>query len=390
MHYASKLSQADPGQILSKLVHRSVFSLLELAQPLPEPERTETDDLLTLIYRGGKGHILFRNDGIRVLIQAFFGEKEIMRGALRDRQLDGTDARSPLTFFPNTDPACNRLPAKDFLAAELSIYSWDPDTFLAGLNEVGTLGHFIADPDLYVWKEFDAETFFPLWEQAFYIGRAPWQTARPMSGVATFFVKQSAALLKSIGYHRLDAVPSWFNVARFFVDKLDYKFTYGEHEAAYDAIVKGLKQFGSLDASQQSWLVALQNVPEAYLPAALKLPARWPVTHTNMYWVRVHLDLNPYTAPTKVGKLTERIAGLKTTPAEPVEPVLHGNHNCPCMHTLGASSPAATSPAATDHAVDATPVPKDGGGTDATPAPKAGASDTTAAPGAVESAPTTS
>jgi len=386
MHYASKLSQAEPGQILSQLVHRSIFSLLEVPSPLPPPERTETEELLTLIYRGGKGHFLFRCDGIRVLIEAFFGEKVIMRGALRDRQLDGTEAGSALTFFPNTDPACNRLPAQGFLAAELSIYSWDPNTFLHGLDEEGALGHFIADPDRYIWKQFDADTFFPLWEQAFFIGRAPWQTARPMSGVATFFVKQAAALLRSLGYHRVDAVPSWFNVARFFVDKLGYQFTYGEHATAYDAIIKGLKHFGSLDAAQQSWLVALQNIPEAYLPPALKLPARWPVTHTNMYWVRVHLDLNPFTPLAKVGsKLTERIASLKTAPLEPVEPMLHHAQECPCMHTLGASSPAATSPAATDHAVDATPAPKEGG-IDATPAPAPG--EATMAPGPSEPAPT--
>src|SRR4030095_7306556 len=220
MHYASRLSQAEPGQILSQLVHRSVFSLLQCPSPLPTPERTETEELLTLIYHGSKGHILFRSDGIRVLIEAFYGDKVIMRGALRDRQLDGTKAGSALTFFPNTDPACNRLPALGFLAAELSIYSWDPNTFLAGLDEEGALGHFIADPDHYVWKQFDADTFFPLWEQAFYIGRAPWQTARPMSGVATFFVKQSAALLRSLGYHRIDAVPSWFHVAPLFASQL--------------------------------------------------------------------------------------------------------------------------------------------------------------------------
>jgi hypothetical protein len=380
MRYASKLSQADPGQILQQLVHPSVFALLELSSPLPAPERTETDDLLTLIYRGKEGHILFRNDGIRVLIEAFYGERKVLLCALRDRQLDGTEAGSPLTFFPNTDPACNRLPASGFLAAELSIYSWDPNTFLAGLDVEGTVGHFIANPDHYIWKEFDADTFFKLWEQAFFIGRAPWQVARPMSGVATFFVKQAVAFLRNLGYHRIDAVPSWFNVARF-LDKLGFKFTYGEHEVTYQAILKGLKGFGSLDSSQQSWLLALQNLPEASIPAALKLPARWPVTHTNMYWVRMHLDLNPFPGPARIGsELTERITALKSAPAEPLEPALHTAHNCPCLHTLGASSPAATSPAATDHAVDATPAPREGNGGDATAAPRPGTSDSTAAP----------
>lgn len=356
MRYASKLSQSEPGQVLRQLVHRSIFTLLELPPVLLAPERCETDDLLALTYRGTKGHILFRCDGIRLLIEAFYGDRPVLQCALRDRQLDGTEAGSPLTFFPNTDPSCNRLPAPDFLAAELSIYSWNPDTYLSGLTVEGTLGHFIADPDHYLWKKFDCPTFYSLWEQAVFIGRAPWQTARPMSGVPAFFVEQSAAFLRSLGYHRVDAVPSWFNVARFF-HKLGFRFTYGEHEAIFWAILYGLTRFGALDSAQQAWLVALQNLPEAYIMPELRLAARWPVTHTNQYWVRMHLDLNPFPAPGKPGgELTERIAALRMAGEPPTSPELHTAENCPCMHTLGASSPAATSPAATDHAVEAEPV----------------------------------
>jgi len=349
MRYASKLSQVEPGRILSQLIHPSVFALLELPTNLPAPERTETDDLQTLTYRGNKGHILFRNDGIRVLIEAFYGELPVLRCALRDRQLDGTDAVSVLTFHPNTDPACNRLPAPGFLAAELSIYSWDPRTYLSGLDVRGTLGHFIADPDEYIWKSFDPGMFFKLWEQAMYLGRAPWQVAMPMSGVATFFVKQSAAFLKGLGYHRVDAVPSWFNVAKFF-NKIGYRFTYPEHQVVFETIQRGLRSFGSLDRSQESWLVALQNVPvREFLPSALQLPGRWPVTHTNMYWVRMHLDLNPFPGPDKLGtELTERIAQLRIGPLDPVlVAVLHSGSNCPDTSAVGASSPAATSPAET-------------------------------------------
>ncbi len=347
MRYTSKLSQADSQEMLSQLIHPSVFTLLEMSNPLPQPEKVQTEDLLTLTYRGNKGHILVRNDGVRILIEAFFGELYVLRAALRDRQLDGSDGTSPLTFFPNADPACNRLPGPGFLAAELSIYSWDPSTYLAGLDVHGTVGHFIADPDFYLWKNFDPQIFFKLWEQAFFLGRAPWQTARPMSGVATFFVKQSAALLKKLGYHRVDAVPSWFNVARFF-NKLGYKFTYGEHQVVFETIEKGLKAFRALDSGQQSWLVSLQNIPGEYLPDALKLPARWPVTHTNSYWVRMHLELNPYPALPKPGsELTDRIANLRNPVQPEAEAHLHTAGNCPCMDSIGASSPAATSPAAT-------------------------------------------
>src|SRR5262249_45355924 len=140
------------------------------------------------------------------------------------------------------------------------------------------------------------------------------------------FVKQSIKLLKEIGYHRVDAVPSWFNVARFF-EKLGFQFTYGEHELAYEGIEEGLKQFAtgmartksgklkSLTRAQEAWLVALQNVPEKYLPPSLKLPARWPVTHTNMYWVRMHIDLNPFETLSAGGDLMENIRQLRSPEA---------------------------------------------------------------------------
>ncbi len=346
MQYASKLCQAEPAQLLSRLIHRSVFDLIELNLPLSLAERQETEAVLTLNYRGAKGHLLFRCDGIRVLIEAFYEDRPILRCALRDRQLDGSELGSALTFFPNTDKACNRLPAKGFLAAELSIYSWDPNTYLSGLDVEGTLGHFIADPDHYIWKSYDGKTFLDLWQQVFFLGRAPWQTARPMSGVATYFVKQSAALLKELGYHRIDAVPSWYNVARF-LKKIGFAFTYGEHEQVFEAIARGLKRFPTCDHAQQSWLVALQNLPESDIPPALKLPARWPVTHTNMYWVRMHIDLNPCPAVAPDSKLLAKIAEMKVCRHEAEQQILHTASNCPCTSTLGASSPAATGPSAT-------------------------------------------
>lgn len=373
MRYKSKLSLVPTDQILTRLIHPSVFKLIGVSLPLAEPEKVETEDLTSLTYTGSLGHILVRNDGVRVLIEASFGDRPILRCALRDRQLDGTDGTSPLTFFPNTDPACNRLPAPGFLAAELSIYSWDPNTYLDGLEIQGTVGHFIADPDFYLWKNYDRDTFRNLFVQAFFLGRAPWQTAKPMSGVAAFFVTRAGILLKELGYHRIDAVPSWFNVAQFF-NKMGYKFTYGEHEFTFQAIAEGLKRFSrgtdkktALTRAQETWLVAMQNLPDLDIPKGLKLPARWPVTHTNMYWVRMHLDLNPYTAAdAKAAEQAKPVDGTSSNLMDQIEQmrsasgchaditvVVAATSICPpCTHTLGASSPAASGPSATAPASD--------------------------------------
>jgi len=358
----SKLSLVPVDRILSRLIHPSVFELTGIVLSEAEPVMLETDGVVSHTYTSadGKGRILVRNDGIRVLMEGWYKEDKILMCAIRDRQLDGTEESSPLTFYPNRDPACNRLPGPGFLACELSIYSWDPHTYLDGLDIEGTLGHFIADPDHYVWKHFDPGVFFPLWEQAFHIGRGPWQSARPMKGVPQFFVENAIKVLTELGYNRVDAVPSWFNVARFF-EPYGFRFTYGEHELMYQGLCEGLKRFAdregrsNLTRPQESWLVSLQNLPDAYIPEELKLPARWPVTHTNTYWIRMHLDLNPYTLPEReeAGEsgLMKRVRGLRSKDCKnkrKLKVTVPNRGHRACSETLGASSPGATSPKATD------------------------------------------
>lgn len=366
----TKISMVPTGQILTRLVHPSVFALAEIAMPLTDPEVKEADGVTFYTHTGKSGRILVRNDGVRVLIEAWNKGEKILMCAIRDRKLDGTDGSSPLTFYPNVDPACNRLPGIGFEACEISIYSWDPQTLLDGLATEGTLGHFIADPDYYVWKNFQPATFFPLWEQAFHIGRGPWQTARPMKGVPQFFIKETIKLLKELGYHRVDAVPSWFNVARFF-ERNNFRFTYGEHELAYNALAQGLSEFSARDGGsrltvlQETWLVSLQNLPESHIPDELKLPARWPVTHTNTYWVRMHLDLNPYTATIKApvdvkpdeSRLLKGIRALRVQAcSDEVQIKVSSRRHCQsCPDSLGASSPGAASPSATTKVEAETP-----------------------------------
>lgn len=363
MTVQTPISQFPKEQLLSRLIHPSVFEIIGIPLPLTDPHCETGEDWNSTSYKGEKGSILVRDDGIRVLIEAWWREERILMCALRDRRLDGTEQSSPLTMYPNHDPACNRLPGPDYLAAELSIYSSDPHTYLGGLDVEGTLGHFIADPDFYIWKNFEEDVFFPLWEQAFYINRGPWQTARPMKGVPHFFVDGAIDLLKELGYHRVDAVPSWFNVAQFFKG-WDFEFTNGEHDLTYEAIVEGLRHFEEesglslLTRPQMSWLVALQNVPESYVPRELKLPARWPVTHTNTYWVRMHLNLNEYKrdkqAPdwvqTKERGLMKSIRALRQAgcgKGSKVNVTVKSRGYKPCTKSLGASSPGATSPNAT-------------------------------------------
>ena len=74
-----------------------------------------------------------------------------------DQNDEPTEASNDLLEALKVGP---ETPEDTLLAAELSIYSWDPTTYLAGLDVPGTVGHLIADPDHYVWKNFDPATFF--------------------------------------------------------------------------------------------------------------------------------------------------------------------------------------------------------------------------------------
>jgi hypothetical protein len=112
-----------------------------------------------------------------------------------------------------------------------------------------------------------------------------------------------------------------------------------------------------LTVLQETWLVTLQNLPDSFIPDELKLPARWPVTHTNTYWVRMHLDLNPYAltnasaavAQPGESRLMKGIRTLRVNAcSDQIQVKVSSRRHChSCPDTLGASSPGATSPAAT-------------------------------------------
>ena len=352
--YSSLLCQVKPEEAIRQLLPLNLMDLLGLvASDLPEAVHVHENSVSTCTFTGKHGHICFSFDGIRLLIECYCGGLLIFRGAIRDRQLDATDGRSPLTAFPNSDPACNRLPHPRLLAAELSIYSWNPDPgwFLSQFDKPGTVDHFVADPDYYIWRNFQAQTFFPLFTSAMRRNRAPWQRSIPIPGAARYFVTSAVALLTRLGYHRVDEVPSWFNVVGFF-KKLGFQFTYGEHAAGYDKIVDSLarSRFSNLTVQQQAWLVAVQNLPESLIPPSMRLGVRWPVTHTNQYWVRMHLDINVSAWPDEFlalyncPPLAERADGCAAEKAEKWLAVLVHAANWEAEKAARLNAPAANVP----------------------------------------------
>ena len=262
------------------------------------------------------GRLTIERDGLEMLSEVFHRgqdasgttiERKVLRCAVRDRQLDGTELTSPLCGFPNTHEATNKLPHPDFKAAELSIYCYDPERYL-GQSE---MLDFIMKLDDYLYKRFEPVEFFRLWKKAFEASNmAPWQPAPPLKGVAQHFVEAAGVVLTEVGYHRMDAVCGWYNVVMFFIEKMGFVFTYGEHKAAFSALQDGLRRLEEkvgrkLNLRERAWVVALQNIPATFIPELLNLHARWinTPTYTN-YVCRIHKDLNPFPRDPRVDGLS--------------------------------------------------------------------------------------
>jgi len=321
------------GDVVQRLIHPAVFNKLNLsavgidganlvvtdvrgASFTVMPSVTRQGGIETREFHFPSGRMTIQRDGLELLTEAFQRpagtpgqepERKVLRCALRDRQLDGTDRASPLSAFPNTHEATNRLPHPDFKAAELSIYCYDPERYLPA----GEMLHFIMNVDEYIYKRFEPLEFFRLWTRAFAASNmAPWQPAPPLKGVAQHFVETAGLVLTEKGYNRMDAVCGFYNVAMFFIERMQFAFTYGEHEAAFRALQSGLKQLDErvgrqLNLREQAWVVALQNIPAAFIPEQMRLGSRWinSPTYTS-YVCRLHKELVPFGRDPRLDKIS--------------------------------------------------------------------------------------
>ncbi len=328
--YNAPLMAITDGDVVQRLVHPDVFRKLRLSNPtviggdlryLDEtgatvsvtPTVTFVDFIETKVFTFPTGRLIIQRDGLELLAEVFYRnpgnaseeERKVLRCALRDRLLDGTPNSSPLCPFPNTHEATNRAPHPDFKAAELSIYCYDPERYLPA-NE---MRDFIVRYDDYVYKHFEPEKFFRLWTRAFEASNmAPWQPSPSMKGVAQHFVDKAGELLTTHHYHRMDAVCGFYNVAMFFIDRMGFEFTYGEHKAAFHVLQSTLRQLEArigrrLNLREQAWVVALQNIPAEFIPPQLALGVRWFNSPTDTSYVcRLHKNLNRFATDQRVGE----------------------------------------------------------------------------------------
>jgi hypothetical protein len=262
------------------------------------------------------GSIIVRRDFCEQQIDAFLGETHVVHCAIRDRQFDGLGKLgrlSPLNKFTVNHELANALPHKNFKSAELSVYSWDPAHPLPRLE----LAKFIANPDshIYPWRSFNHESFFPLWQEAFESGLAPWQQRPPVKGFAHHFVEAACDLLRQHGYHRAEAVPGWYNAALFFHKKEGFRFLDAGHETTFKLLEQRLAELAArrgtrLPVWQQAWIVALQNIPEAYLHMVPDLSlegVHWINSPSGSdYCARLAMDLQEFEWPTPRERFTSK------------------------------------------------------------------------------------
>lgn len=326
--YHSNVMGVTDRDVVDRLIHPEVFRKLRLATVALEggnirytdeagvcgvisPGVTSADGIEKTEFCFPCGRLTIERDGLEMLAQVFYRgadqvERKVLRCALRDRRLDGTPETSPLSVFPNTHEATNKLPHPGFKCAELSIYCYDPERYLPPSEMLD----FIMKLDDYLYKRFEPVEFFRLWTKAFESSNmAPWQPAPPLKGVAQHFVETAGVVLAEQGYNRMDAVCGWYNVVVFFLEKMDFTFTYGEHKAAFEALEAGLTRLEArigrkLNMRERAWVVALQNIPDHFIPPQLNLHARWINTPTYTDYVcRIHRDLNPFPPDPRVPAL---------------------------------------------------------------------------------------
>jgi hypothetical protein len=277
---ATPLMTVSNGDAICSLLPSTTLELLGFQpQTLRQttPESIWRAGVQTGIFTNANGGIIcVCRDGYALQVFGFLHGSKAFEVGIRDRRLDGNGnagLQSALNNFPVHHEQANGVCA-GIAVAELSVYSTQPSSYL----EPGALRDFIANPDsfIYPWSTFNARQFFALWQQALASGLAPWQPSPPIRGLGKHFVEQAEVLLTALGYHQVETVPAWFNVAKFFHNVNGYKFVNPSHRDNFRALEVRLSELSErlscseearrdIPYGEEAWYVALQNIPPMIL-----------------------------------------------------------------------------------------------------------------------------
>lgn len=232
---------------------------------------------ISVCHRTAFGAIVIKRDLRKIKVTAWSGDVDsgkadlIHMAAMRDRRFDGTRAANDtaLLTFPYDHPLHCRLLHNDTSSAELSIYSFAPDSRFSDITDK-ELEKFVENPFKFLEKpDFFLQQFNRVWNTK----RHPGQTAAPLRDISKLILPGFEQVARKAGYDFLEAAPSHYHVLMWMLNN-GYRYSFKEDHDTMAAFAAGLKRIRDeghpLSRPQQSWVCVLQSLrPVESIPAHL-------------------------------------------------------------------------------------------------------------------------
>lgn len=241
---------------------------------------------VSVCHRTEEGALVIKRDWRKVRVAAWLGDVFAGKGeiihfvGMRDRRYDGTMQANdcPLLSFPYDDPIHCRPLHPEARSAEISVYSFSPDSHVLNVVADREYASFLERPFSFVDKP---EMFLRNFERAWLAKRSPGQVGAPIRDVSKLGLAGVERLGRKYGYDFLEAACSHYHVARWFAAN-KYRFTYQQDVEMMEKLSAGMQSIRDhgtpLTRSQQSWVCVLQNLqPPELIPGHLRIAgAYWP------------------------------------------------------------------------------------------------------------------
>ncbi len=238
---------------------------------------------VSVCHRTAYGALVIKQDFRKIKVSAWVGDvnagkaEMVLLVALRDRRYDGTKAANDtaLLGFPYDNPVNNPL-TTSLNSLEISVYSFLPGSKVKDACGDHELELFVEKPFTFVDRP---EVFLKLFEKAWTSNRGPGQHAAPIKDVSKLLLTGVEAVARHCGYDLLEAACSHYHVAMWFTSN-GFVYEYEKDRQLMQNLAAGLKRIRDegtpLNRTQQSWVCAIQNLPQEHVPAKLRLGLQWP------------------------------------------------------------------------------------------------------------------
>jgi hypothetical protein len=236
------------------------------------------------VYRFKRGKLIIRRDGIKLEVFAAYGDARakqhqlIWKVALRDRRYDGTKEADDcaLEHFPYSDAKLNGNFFPEAKTVELYLFCYSPGSTVSGACGDKELEAFDANPYKFADRP---ELFLKLFARAWDSERAPGQWAEPIQDAADLMEENFTQLCQTMGYDIMEVAASHFHVAKW-CEASGYRYTIPDQDKNMADLTAGIARVKAAGAKltrrQESWITALQSLPQKHIPQEYNLGgAKW-------------------------------------------------------------------------------------------------------------------